>query len=286
MSVGIDSRVKYRRPLNNDQVNVLEWLYRVRFSTSKQVAAMLKKSSHKTIQNKLQILEEQGLISKRYDKSYKLAGRAAEYYLTPAGARSLEARYKAHDSKEKLEPSVVKSLYKNKTVSEAFVAHCLLVADTIRTLKNIYGEGLLVYPRASLAGYDQFPIWRPDIYLSIKKPGGTKQYMLDVWDDSKPFFVGVRKIRNYLNHQENEGWLDNDNYPCILTICKDPKNQKKLNKQIKKAINETGNEYVMFATTTLEKLNNATKPTNKIWSKIDEYEESEDMTLKNLYANS
>lgn len=79
---------KYRRPLNLEQIAVLDWLYKVRFSSSKQIAKYLRKANLKTIQNKLQILEKRGFIYKHYDKSYKLAGRSAEYFLTPKGAQS------------------------------------------------------------------------------------------------------------------------------------------------------------------------------------------------------
>ena len=84
------NEVKYRRPLNKQQVRTLHLLYWYRFCTSKQLARSFDKASSKAIQNKLQILEAQELIGKRYDKSYKLAGRSAEYFITPKGARALE----------------------------------------------------------------------------------------------------------------------------------------------------------------------------------------------------
>ena len=60
---------KYRRPLNSEQLAVLDWLYKVRLSSSKQIAKYLCKPNQKTIQNKLQILEDRGFIGKHYDKS-------------------------------------------------------------------------------------------------------------------------------------------------------------------------------------------------------------------------
>lgn len=77
------------RALQQSQIEVLGYLYKYRFSTCKQIARHLGKKSHKGIQKKLQILEEHGLLGKRYDKSYKIMGRPAEYYLTPKGARRL-----------------------------------------------------------------------------------------------------------------------------------------------------------------------------------------------------
>ena len=120
------SEVKYRRPLNKQQLTVLGSLYWYRFCTSKQLAISLDKSSHKTIQNKLQILEAQGLIGKRYGKSYKLAGRPAEYFITPKGARALENAFPGATNTR-----ATRSLYKNQTVSDDFVKHTALPLERL-----------------------------------------------------------------------------------------------------------------------------------------------------------
>ena len=149
---------KYRRPLNSEQLAVLDWLYKVRFSSSKQIAKYLCKPNQKTIQNKLQILEERGFIGKHYDKSYKLAGRPAEYFLTPKGARQLSA-----DSTNEW---AIKALCKNKTVLPNFITHCLNVADTVLTLQAIYGDKLGIFTKSHMAAYDYFPSWTPDLFLT------------------------------------------------------------------------------------------------------------------------
>ena len=188
---------KYRRPLNPEQLAVLQWLYQYRFSTSKQLAKHLLKPNPKAIQNKLQILEEQGYIGKHYDKAYKLAGRAAEYFLTPKGARALPA--------DSVNEWAVKSLYKNRTVSPEFITHCLNVADTALQLQAICGDKLGIFSKSHMAAYDYFPAWSPDLFLNLKADSTRRRYFLDVWDDTKPFFVGVRKARNYMTYAE-EGY--------------------------------------------------------------------------------
>ena len=251
---------KYRRPLNPEQVAVLDWLYKVRFSSSKQIARCLLKPNQKTIQNKLQILEERGFIGKHYDKSYKLAGRAAEYFLTPKGARQLPA-----DSTNEW---AIKALYKNKTVSPDFITHCLNVADTVLTLQAIYGDKLRLFTKSHMAAYDYFPSWTPDLFLNLKACNNRRRYFLDVLDDTKPFFVGVRKVRNYINYAADGDWPeDAGDLPAVLCICQDEPTQKKLNKQIRYALNDT--EDIAFATTTQEQLGAATA-TSRLWHKITE----------------
>lgn len=278
--------VAYRRPLNGQQLKTLHLLYWYRFCTSKQLARLLDKSSHKAIQNKLQILEEQGLIGKRYDKSYKLAGRAAEYFITPKGARELE----------KLKPGTInqwatKSLYKNKTVSDDFLRHCIAVTETSQRLREIYGDSskLRRLSKSYMAQYSHYPTWTPDLHLEI--PGSdeipAKHYFLDVWDDTKPFFVSVRKTRNYVNFKDSGGkdgseWQENEQYPVILAICQHEQTQKKLNRQMKRILDEQWDDELIFATATEPRLMEATKETDRIWSKILADDSPEVVSLSGL----
>lgn len=254
---------KYRRPLNSEQLAVLQWLYISRFSTSKHIAKYLHKPNPKGIQNKLQILEERGYIGKHYDKSYKLAGRAAEYFLTPKGARQLLA-----DSTNEW---AIKALYKNKTVSPNFITHCLNVADAVLTLQDIYGDKLGIFTKSHMAAYDYFPSWTPDLFLNLKAGSNRRRYFFDVLDDTKPFFVAVRKARNYINYAADGDWpYEHGELPTVLALCLDEKAQKKLNRQIHRAIEEEDMwDEIMFATTTQEQIGKATA-TSKPWQRIDE----------------
>lgn len=261
------SIVKYRRPLNDQQIKTLHLLYWCRFCTSKQLAHSLNKPSQKTIQNKLQVLEVQGFIGKRYDKSYKLAGRPAEYFITPKGARELEKAKPGSTNQW-----ATKCLYKNKTVSQDFLQHCITVTETTQKLQQMYGSGdkIRIFPKSYMAQYDHYPSWIPDLHIEISSTGNTpaKHYFLDIWDDTKPFFVSVRKTRNYANFKDSELWREEELFPAILAVCHDEGSQNKLNWQMKRILDEQWDEELVFVTTTLDKFQRAIKPSDKIWSKI------------------
>lgn len=284
--VSEDSQVKYRRPLNNQQLKTLHLLYWYRFCTSKQLARSLDKSSHKAIQNKLQILEAQGFISKHYDTSYKLAGSPAEYYITPKGARELEKLQSGTTNQW-----ATKSLYKNKTVSQDFLAHCITVTETSQRLRDIYGNSskLRRLSKSYMAQYSYYPQWTPDLHLEIPAKGEVpaRHYFLDVWDGTKPFFVSVRKTRNYVNFKDSgdkdgNEWQEDEQYPAILAICEDERAQKKLNRQMRRILGEQWDEELIFATTTTDKLQEAIKPADKIWSKILAADSPEAVSLRSL----
>ncbi|MGB4967097.1 MAG: replication-relaxation family protein [Candidatus Saccharimonadales bacterium] len=275
-----ETEVKYRRPLNDQQVTVLHSLYWYRFCTSKQLALSLNKSSHKTIQNKLQILEAQDLIGKRYDKSYKLDGRPAEYFITPKGARALE----------KAKPNTTntwttKSLYKNKTVSDDFVKHYIAIRETGIRLFEIYGEPeakkLLRITKTYMVQFSEYPAWTPDLYLQYHPTkNATHHYFLDIWDGTKPFFVTVRKTQNYVKFKEEGEWIEDTPFPAVLAVCEDQKVQKKLNRQMKRILSDAWDDELIFATTTKQLLDDATKPTDKIWSKVDADDDAELTSLR------
>lgn len=273
--------VAYRRPLNGQQLKTLHLLYWYRFCTSKQLARSLDKSSHKAIQNKLQILEAQGFIGKRYDTSYKLVGRPAEYFITPKGARELE----------KLKPGTTnqwatKSLYKNKTVSDNFLRHCIIVTEISQRLREIYGGGdkLRRFSKSYMAQYSYYPQWTPDLHLEIPGKGETpsRHYFLDVWDGTKPFFVSVRKTRNYVNFKDSGDWQEDQQYPAILAICQNEQTQKKLNRQMRHILDEQWDDELIFATTTRQQTEGATKATDRIWLRVEVDGELRSMSLKSL----
>ena len=249
----ISKLVKYRRPLNKQQITTLHLLYWYRFCTSKQLAHSLKKSSPKAIQNKLQILEDQGLIGKRYDKSYKFAGRPAEYYITPKGARALETT-KPNTTNQ----WATKSLYKNKTVSDDFLKHTVTLTDTAQRFRTSYGSKLEILMKSYMAQSDSYPAWTPDLHLKIPARGETpaRHCFVDVWDGSKPFFVSVRKTRNYVNFKESGEWeeAEDDAFPAVLAICSDQNTQKKLNRQMRHILYNDWDGGLIFATTTKQQL--------------------------------
>lgn len=265
------NEVKYRRPLNKQQVRTLHLLYWYRFCTSKQLAKSFDKTSPKAIQNKLQILVAQGLIGKRYDKSYKLAGRSAEYFITPKGARALEKA-----KPDSTNAWATKSLYKNKTVSNDFLKHCIAVTETAQIFRAIYGDSkkLHILPKSYMAQLSYYPSWSPDLHIEIPGKGGapTKHYFVDIWDGTKPFFVSVRKTRNYVNFKDSGDWQEDESYPAILAICEDERSQKKLNRQMKRILDEQWDDELVFATTTRHRLEVATKPSEKIWHQVEEDE--------------
>lgn len=268
---------KYRRELNQGQLDVLRLLYKFRFSSSELVGRAIGKQNIKVVQKKLKVLEDQGYVGKRYDKTYKLRGKPAAYYITPKGARLL----REHDPQDKASTTItdqgIKQLYKNTSVTEDHIAHCLSILTVHLHLQTFYGENCLTFTRVQMTTVTYLPDWLPDLFVSIKRSADKKaapqRFFLDVWDGTRPFFVSVRKVRNYITFSEDGDWpTDQAAFPAILIVCKDDRMQKKLNRQIRKALDDSYEEMT-FATTTEDNLLGASRKDEEVWQLATESDE-------------
>lgn len=271
---------KYRKKLNEEQVAVLRLLWRFRFASSEQIAKFQQKPNNKAVQKRLKILEDQSLIAKRYDKSYKLQGKPAAYFLTPGGARTLALL----QPREPDEPINIKRLYKDKDASEGFIEHCKNVLAIYLTLKELHPNGKLYFltkSRLSYEKYDFMPNPLQDACICIKTSKGDRYFFLDIFEDNQPFFVLIRRIKKYLDYAGSGEWsrYDEDGeLPTILLVVQNKSVHKRLRKRLAKELRESYEE-VCFATGRLEYVLEA-KNKGKVWLPIDEYGDDPDEPMQ------
>lgn len=259
------SEPKYRKKLNQEQVAVLNLLYTFRFASNDHIARYQKKPNSKHVQKRLKILEDQEYIAKRYDKSYKLKGKPAAYYLLPNGARALIGL----GDRDENEPINIKRIYKDKDVSEGFIQQSLNILSAYLTLSALYGNKLDFFTKSDLK-YEQFEFYPqplPDAHVRISTKGGDKNFFLDIFEDSQPFFVLIRRIKKYLEYAGSGEWPE-EPLPTILIIVENKSVHKRLRKRIAKELRDSYEE-VSFATTRLEYLLDP-QHKGKVWFPIDE----------------
>ncbi len=256
------SEAKPRRKLNSDQLLVLKLLFKFRFGSNDLIAQYFGKKDRSYVFKRLTILLEQGYIGKRFDSSYRIQGKPAAYYLTPTGARILKGSF------EDIELNI-KSIHKDKTVSESFVQHCLDVFAIHNQLKEMYSDELLLFTKAQLVSYDYFPNKTPDAYLRLKNGEGESQFFLDIYHDSQPFFTIVRRIKQYISYCEDRDWAATEtDVPKVLIVCESVSTQKRLIKQITRALNDTYEDEIAFYVTTKAQLKTI-KNNDAIWQEAN-----------------
>lgn len=254
-------------------------LYRFRFASSEQIAQFQGKPNAKAIQKRLKILEDQDLIAKRYDNSYKLQGKPAAYYLTPAGARAFAANIERKPD----EPLNMKRLYTSKDASEGFITHCRNVLSVYLALKALHPkQGELIYftkNQLNYEKYDFFPNPLQDAYIHIRKGKADRHFFLDIFGDTQPFFVLIRRIKKYLDYSSGGDWEAHCDIPLtILMVVENKSVHKRLRKRLAYELRQSY-EDLRFATTRLEHILEP-KYKGKVWFPIDEDGDDPDEPLK------
>ncbi len=244
------TEAKHRRKLNDEQLEVLELLYKFRFGSNDLIAQYFGKKDRSFVFKRLKILLEQELIGKRFDSSYRIQGKPAAYYLLPGGARKLQEHRDSEDDQVN-----IKGIYKDKFVSETFIQHSLNIFASYNQLKAHYGNSIDFFTKSDLATYDHYPKPLPDAFLSLEAEGSTKHFFVEVQENSQPFFTAVRKVKKYIDYKESGDWaITETDFPTILFICESASLQKRLQKQIAKMLDKTLTDDLVFATATIEEL--------------------------------
>jgi len=220
----------------------------------------------------LDILLVQGYIGQRYDKTYKLQGRRAEYYLLPKGAKLLQSK-RAKDSPEPITDQAIKNRYKDKTASEQFLRQSKHVLDLYLMFRRLYTEGRF-YPKISLQAYDYMPQPLPDAFTLMTNPKSKtkpRRYFIDIFTDDVPLFVIIRRIKKYATYYDDREWPD-DNPPALLFILESQRRQKQVTRRIAKELREAylDEDDITWANSTLQAVMGAMSTQDKIWTRVTE----------------
>jgi hypothetical protein len=218
---------KYRRPLNNHQILILNTLYKFRFATATLIAESQKANHVRVISSRLKILVDQEYIGMNYDSSYKIKGKPATYYLLTEAVRFL--RQQAYTDE-----STLRSIYHDKRAKEAPIQHRLHVFKVYIHFKHTYPGRFKFYSKSELVHKDFLPRQRPDAYLIDTE--SDKHYLLDCLEDTMSFWTLRKNIKRFIRYAELEIWQKNQDseHPAILLVCE----SEKLKKQVQNLVNK------------------------------------------------
>jgi hypothetical protein len=111
--------IRNTKSVTKKQLAVLKQLYRFRFGTNDLLARSLDLKDGRYIHMRLDALVRQEYIGKNYDRSYKLKGKPAIYYLLPKAFAALKQQSKADG--EELSLKTLRNAHRDKEASER---HC------------------------------------------------------------------------------------------------------------------------------------------------------------------
>lgn len=229
----------YRKPLNDKQQDILALLARFRFATAPLISSYLGTTTRRYIHERLRILTEQEYIGKRYDNSYRLAGRSAEYFLLPKGIEALAEN-------ENYSKKFLKLLAKDVNASDRFVRHCLNILSAAVQLKGVHGDKLQFRTRSDYAGNELFPQSLPDGYVFMQNGNNRTHYFVECFDGTMPESVMRAAISKHIEFYDNDNWTTDAAYPTVLLMCRDERLKAKVEKWVQKAQAEAWSDDVRF----------------------------------------
>lgn len=246
-------RSKPHNRLNAKQLRTLRLIYRFRFVTI-PLLSQYKKTSLTPTKRSLALLKSQGYIDKQFKKEYRMAGKAARYYIATEGRNELKG-------KDGIDDLILHAMYKNPSMHESSVDRYLYAMELYIKLEKDYPSKFEIYTKVETTHVDGFLEPTPDLYLKgvdESKPS----YFLELQSASQVFVLKMR-IQAYIEHYDTGDWEDGD-YPSILVVCDTPQSERTIQEFAAKVLESTGIEDEMtFLTTTLHALRNNTK---EIWT--------------------
>ncbi|MFZ1250580.1 MAG: hypothetical protein WAR37_04005 [Candidatus Microsaccharimonas sp.] len=253
-----------QRQLNQSQLELLHVLYRFRFGTRSLLAEYLKRPNNTSLYSKLSILEKYGVIATRYDKSYKLAGREAEYYVTPKGVRALNDAGVVDITDKGLQTA-----YRDKTVTDSYLRQLILLFTLRNQLCAVYPE-LQFFTARDIQDLDYFPKKRPTAFISLKTDKGIKRFFVEYIPMQTSVSIIKGKLKRFTVYYEEDGWSVTDTpFPTILYICEDGMTEQGVRWHIKRALYMSDTD-MQYYTTTQKAILGSLQSAPAVWSDVSE----------------
>ncbi len=252
------------RTLNQSQLDLLHILYRFRFGTRSLLATYLEKPNNTSLYSKLSILERHGLIASRYNSSYKLAGREAEYFVIPSGVRVLRVTQHIDD------PAALQASYKDKTASDQFIRRTTLLFKLRNTLTAAY-PSLKYFTARDIHQLDYFPKKRPTAYFSCKEKDATQRFFLEYLPAQTPTSAIKNRIKQYTAYYDEDAWgVTETPFPIVLYVCEDGLTEKGVLWHIQRERYKSDTDIHYYTTTQKALLSN---PIDPIWTNAEDTDE-------------
>lgn len=259
-------KVDNRLMLRQGQIEILRLLYKYRFGSRQLIAESLKVKAGSNIYEKLNVLIKHSFVAKRYDKSLRLQGLPAAYYLTPKGLKTLQSL----DAWNYITEATIRSSYRDKNISQSFINHTLDVYSYTNMLAKTYPT-LKVFTRRDMSRYSYFPNNPPDAFLSLKTGEETtpKRFFFDFISDDTPRSVIAKRIAQYMQFFSDGEWdATNSQIPILLFLTFKPAIKKYLMRSARavRGTFDMEDEVAIYAAT-IDQLLSA--ESSRIWEDID-----------------
>lgn len=238
------------RKLNQNQLDVLLLLYKFRFATSNLLTQKLKLKHRNSINSRLQILEDQEYIGRRYDKSYKLMNKPASYFMLPKGFAVLRGM-------DGVSNNTLKNMYKDAQATDGFVERSLTIFGIYNKLEDILGQRFDMFSKSELTGMEDMPEILPDGLIRLKTSDSSRAkeryFFIYYVEERQPLFAISKIITKQLEYGDSEDWEELfGKPPTVILISDTPALERRLHRQAGRVEDEAVGGQKFYTTTVKE----------------------------------
>ncbi len=226
----------------------MKLIYQFRFATSQLLAEHVHQTHTQTMYALLSTLVSYGYLAKRYDSSYRLAHRSAEYYATPQAVHLFRTYIDECSERE------LKQLYARPVASVRFIDRSLAIFRLYLSLRRVYKDRLHFWtkPMLNTDTYDHFPTPLPDAHYTIDT---TRHFFVEYFDSAVSVGIHGRRISTLVHYDETGDWDYNAaDFPVIIILCDTETMRVKAEKRVRYLLRDSDSE-IRFIVVTHDTLN-------------------------------
>jgi hypothetical protein len=255
-------------PITPKQQEILKLLYKYRFLNRIQIQKLLNHKDKRRIISWLKDLRDKECVAWHYDANDFIAkSQPGIYYLSLNGIRYLRS-LNEYPSQE------LRKRYKEPTRTQAFINHCLLIADCCVTLHAKSNDGVrydCVLPADYVDPGNEYHFLdeiKPQLFFSKRQGNEATNYLLENFEQTLPRYQLRKRLKDYVEYLTSDWDEDNGSAPVALFICPNIADLLYVKRRIKKLIEEDwSDEELHFRVTTLDKIR-ASGVANMIWEEV------------------
>lgn len=257
--------------LKQAQINILELLYKYRFSSRQLLLESLGNSAgtDNNLYQKLEVLIRHDLVFKRHEPRQKLLGIPYAYSLTPKGLKALRSL----PDHEHITDGIIKGWYRNKTVDQKFVNRTMAIHKYTNLLSFLYPT-IKIFTQRDLSKFSYFPKHLPDAVLSLPlKDNLPLRFFLDIIPSGMPRKAIDGKLMNYCTFIESGAWdVTKSDNPAVLLVASNVRAERQLQYIARARLQRHDDVDLRIFTTTVQLLASMGN-TKQIWMRVDSTDE-------------
>lgn len=257
----------YIRSLNTNQYKLLVAIYSFRFSTRSLLSIYCGLPNNTSFYSRLQILQKHGYIASHYNKDYKLAGREAEFYITPQGLRALRDAGQLN-----ITDDMIVAVYKDKSVGKSFIMQQTLLMGIYLAIAQAH-DNIQIFTIRDTQSLDYFPSPRPSLFLSMKIGDTVSRFFLEYIPADTLSSKLSRRLEYYSQYSDEDAWgsATNTELPRVLFVAETGLMEANVRRRIHSEQYKS-DEDIEYYTTTQKALLAMDKSNSLVWTPIDDDE--------------